>query len=176
MEFVELILKYMHRQFDGRAAVFLPEILFNESSREYSYVRKQLFEEYSNHAILRLPKGIYPNTNISMCALFITCRPNYDGKVLVYDMQSEKMKPEQLQDIKIFNGFIKAYREGNIDKRGSLLSIDQIRDKEYQINFGISVIKEKEQIETPSYYLSEANKVVSVIRNLLSEMEKEIYG
>lgn len=176
LEFVELILKSMNRQFDGRAAVLLPEIFFNKSSREYSYVRKQLFEEYSNHAILRLPIGIYPNTNISMCALFITCRPNYDGKVLVYDMQSEKMKPEQLQDIKIFNGFIKAYREGNIDKRGSLLSIDYIRETDYQIKFGISVIKEKEQMETPSYYLSEANKLVRDIRSLLSKMEKEING
>lgn len=175
LEFVELILKSMNRQFDGRAAILLPESFFNKSSREYSYVRKRLFEEYSNKAILRLPKGIYPNSNISMCALFLTCGPINDGKVLVYDMQSEKLKPEQLQDIKLFNGFIKAYREGNIDKKASLLPIDQIRGNDYQINFGVAVDKEKEQMGTPAYYLSEANKVVRDIRGLLTKMEKEIY-
>ena len=176
LEFVELILKSMNRQFVGRAAILLPESFFNKSSWEYSYVRKQLFEEYSNQAILRLPKGIYPNSNISMCALFLTCGPNNDGKVLVYDMQSEKLKPEQFQDIKLFNGFIKAYREGNIDKKGSLLPIDQIRDKEYQINFRTSVNKEIEQMKTPLYYWLEANKVVRDIRGLLTIMRKEING
>lgn len=176
LEFVELILKSMNYQFDGRAAMLLPESFFFKSSWEYSQVRKRLFEEYSNHAVLRLPKGIYPNSNISMCTLFLKCRPNYDGKVLVYDMQSENLKPEQLQNISVFNGFIRAYREGYIDKRGRLFSLDLIRDKEYQINFGVAIDKEKEQMETPSYYLLEANKVVRDIRSLLSKMEKEING
>ena len=99
LEFVELILKSLSYQFEGRAAMLLPESFFYKYGGEYRHIRKRLLEEYSNHAILRLPKGIYPNTNISMCAIFLRCRPSEDGKVLIYDMLSEKLKPEQLQDV-----------------------------------------------------------------------------
>lgn len=176
LEFVELILKSLSYQFEGRAAMLLPESFFYKSGWEYRHIRKFLFEEYSNHAILRLPKGIYPNTNISMCAIFLRCRPSEDGKVLIYDMQSEKLKPEQLQDVSVFNGFIKAYRDGVFGKKNYFLSLNQFRNDDYQINFGADNDSEKPQMETPSYYLLEANKIVREIRSLLSKMEKEING
>ena len=111
-----------------------------------------------------------------MCAIFLRCRPSEDGKVLIYDMLSEKLKPEQLQDVSVFNGFIKAYRDGVFGKKGYFLSLDQLRNDDYQIKFGVDNDSEKQQMETPSYYLLEANKVVREIRSLLSKMEKEING
>ena len=176
LAFVEMILKSLSYQFEGRAAILLPESFFYKSGWEYKQIHKRLFEEYSHHIILRLPKGIYPNTNISMCAIFFRCRPNDNGNVMVYDMQSEKLKPEQLQDVSIFNGFIKAYRDGVCDKRGYLLSLNQLRDDDYKLNFVSGNDSEKLQMEGPSYYLSEANKIVKDIRGLLSKMEKEIDG
>ena len=176
LEFVELILKSLSYQFEGRAAMLLPESFFYRSGWEYRHIRKRLFEEYSNHCILRLPKGIYTNTNISMCAIFLRCRPNDSGKVMVYDMQSEKLKPEQLQDISVFGGFIKSYRDGVCGKRGFLLSLNQLRDDEYQLNFGGGNDTEKQQMESPSYYLTEADKIAKDICALLSKMEKEING
>lgn len=176
LEFVELILKSLSYQLEGRAAMLLPESFFHKSGLEYKHIRKRLFEEYSNHCILRLPKGIYPNVNISMCAIFLRCRRNDNGKVMVYDMQSEKLKPEQLQDFSVFGGFIKSYREGVCGKRGFLLSLNQLRDDEYQLNFGGGNDTEKQQMESPSYYLTEANKIAKDIRALLSKMEKEING
>jgi type I restriction enzyme M protein len=176
LEFVELILKSLSYQLEGRAAMLLPESFFYKSGWEYRHIRKFLFEQYSNHAILRLPKGIYPNTNISMCAIFLRYRPNNNGHVLIYDMQSEKLKPERLQDVSVFDGFIKAYHDGVFGKKGYILSMDQLRNDDYQINFGVDNDSEKQQMETPSYYLKEANKVVKEIRSMLSKMEKEING
>lgn len=174
--FVDLILKSLSYQFEGRAALLLPESFFYKTGWEYREIRKRMFEEYSRHSILRLPKGIYPNSNISMCAIFLRCRRNNDGEVLIYDMQPEKLKPEQLQDISVFDGFLKAYREREWDKRSYILSLNQLRDNDYQINFGVDKNNEIQQMETPSYYLLEANKVVREIRSLLSKMEKEING
>ena len=91
-------------------------------------------------------------------------------------MQSEKLKPEQLQDVSVFNGFIKAYRDGVFGKKNYFLSLNQFRNDDYQINFGADNDSEKPQMETPSYYLLEANKIVREIRSLLSKMEKEING
>lgn len=176
LDFVELILKSLSYQFEGRAAMLLPESFFHKSGLEYRHIRKRLFEEYSNHCILRLPKGIYPNVNISMCAIFLRCRPNDNGKVMVNDMQSEKLKPEQLQNISVFDGFIKAYRNGVYGTREHLLSLNQLRNDDYQINFGGGNDSEKQQMESPSHYLREANKIVKDIRVLLSKMEKEING
>ena len=176
LEFVELILKSLSYLFEGRAAMLLPESFFYKSGWEYRNIRKFLFEEYSHHAILRLPKGIYPNTSISMCAIFLRYRPNNNGHVLIYDMQSEKLKPERLQDVSVFDGFIKAYHDGVFGKKGYILSMDQLRNDDYQINFGVDNDSEKPQMETPSNYLLEANKIVREIRSLLSKMEKEING
>ena len=61
-------------------------------------------------------------------------------------------------------------------KRGFLLSLNQLRDDEYQLNFGGGNDTEKQQMESPSYYLTEANKIAKDIRALLSKMEKEING
>jgi hypothetical protein len=91
-------------------------------------------------------------------------------------MQSEKLKTERLQDVSVFDGFIKAYHDGVFGKKGYFLSLDQLRNDDYQINFGVDNDSEKQKMETPSYYLSEANKVVREIRSLLSKMEKEING
>ncbi len=172
--FVELILQSLNFQFDGRAAILLPESFLYKSSWDYRQIRRRLFEEYNTQTILRLPKGIYPNTNISMCVIFLRCGRNTNERVLVYDMQKEKPNPEQLQSIAVFGGFIKAYREGIYDKRSILYSLDDIRDKNYDISFAIDYSQEKIQMETPSHYLAEANKTVRDIRTLLSKIEKEI--
>lgn len=173
-EFVKLILRSLSFQMDSRAAILLPESFFYKPGSEYRQVRRLIFEEYSNQAILRLPKGVYPNSNISMCAIFLRSRHSKDGKVLVYDMQSEKLKPEQLQNVLVFKDFITACREGGSGKRGILCSLSQLCDDDYQVKFGIDNDSEKEQMEAPSYYLLEANKVVREIRSLLSRMESEI--
>lgn len=96
--------------------------------------------------------------------------------MLIYDMQSEKLKPEQLQDVSVFNGFIKAYRDGVLGKKGYFLSLNQFRNEDYKINLCVDSDSEKPQMETPSNYLLEANKIVREIRSLLSKMEKEING
>ena len=97
--FVELILDQLKIQPGSRAAILLPESFLTKSSAEYSNARRRLFGNIDVHTILRLPKGIYPNNSLSMCVLFIKRSFVNESKVLVYDMQKQIMKPEQLQRI-----------------------------------------------------------------------------
>ena len=173
--FVDLILNSLSRQQGSRAAILLPESFLYKSSSDYRNTRRRLFENFDVHTILRLPKGIYPSTASSMCALFINGGLGRDRKVLVYDMQKEQLKPEKLQSIATYNGFIKTYRSRVLDKRSQYFSLDELKD-DYAINFGGESKKEPLQIETPSHYLMEANKIVKDIRGLLSKMGKEING
>ena len=174
LEFVDLILKSLSGQRNSRAAILLPESFLYKNSFEYQYFRKRLFEEYDLHTILRLPKGIYSNSSISMCAIFLTnkCR---DGKwVLLYDMLHEKMKSENLDNLNIFKDFIKAYRSREPQRRGQLISLDEIRNDGYTITFVKDKHHEEEKMESPAHYLVEANKVVREIRSLLKKIEFEV--
>lgn len=174
LEFVELIIKSLSLQSDSRAAILLPESFLYKNSLDYKNIRKRLFEEYNLHTILRLPKGIYPNSSISMCALFLSNNHNMDNRVLVYDMLPEKIKPEKLENLSIFKDFIETYRSRMPQKRGLLIRLDEIRDDDYKITFEREDHQDKEQMDTPSHYLSEANKVVREIRSLLAKMEKDV--
>lgn len=172
--FVELILNSLNVVYDSHAAIILPESFMSNSSSDYRNTRRRLFRDFYVYTILRLPKGIYPNTSLSMCVIFVKCKYDHNRDLLVYDMQSGKLNPEQLQSISVFDGFIKAYRSRSLDKRCYLYSLDEIRDKDYQLSFGLKREREQQQMDNPSHYLTEANKIVKDIRNLLSKMDKEI--
>lgn len=176
LEFVELILKSLSLQHDSRAAILLPESFLYKNSSDYRYIRKRLFEEYHLHTVLRLPKGIYPNSTISMCAIFLRNNINMNNRVLVYDMLLEKIKPEKLEDLSIFKDFIETYCSGMPQNRGVLIRLDEIRDDDYKITFVKDEHQEEKDMKSPSYYLVEANKTVRDIRSILSRIEKEIDG
>ena len=174
LEFVDLILKSLSGQRNSRAAILLPESFLYKNSFDYQYFRKRLFEEYDLHTILRLPKGIYSNSSISMCAIFLTNKCS-DGKwVLLYDLLHEKMKSENLDNLNIFKDFIKAYRSREPQRRGQLISLDEIRNDGYTITFVKDKHHEEEKVESPAHYLVEANKVVREIRSLLKKIEFEV--
>lgn len=174
LEYVELILKSLSLQRDSRAAILLPESFLYKNSSEYQNFRKRLFEEYDLHTILRLPKGIYPNSSISMCAIFLSNKCRDSKWVLLYDMLHEKIKPENLDNLNIFKDFIKAYRSREPQRRGQLISLDEIRNDGYTISFVKDKHHEDEKMETPTHYLVEANKVVREIRSLLKKIEFEV--
>ncbi len=175
-EFVELIVNALSLQPGSRAALLLPENFLFKSTLDYRNARKRLFEECHLHTILRLPQGIYPNTTISMCALFIERQRMNDDKVLVYDMQSVRQKPDQPRDYSIFKDFIRVYHNRTTDKRSSVITVDAIRNDDYRIAFDKDREQKETQLETPKQYLAEANKVVRDIGSLLSRLEKEING
>ena len=174
LEFVDLILKSLSPQRNSRAAILLPESFLYKNSYEYQYFRKRLFEEYDLHTILRLPKGIYPNSSISMCAIFLTNNRSDGNRVLLYDMQLEKMKSENLDNLNIFKDFIKTYRNREPQRRGQLISLDEIRNDDYTITFVKDKHQEEEKMESPAHYLEKANKVVREIRSLLKKIEFEV--
>ena len=176
LEYVGLILKSLSLQRDSRAAILLPESFLYKNSSEYQNFRKRLFEEYDLHTILRLPKGIYPNSSISMCAIFLSNKCRDSKWVLLYDMLHEKMKSENLDNLKIFKDFIKAYRSREPQRRGQLISLDEIRNDSYTINFVKEKRREEKKVESPEYILVEANRVVREIRSLLKKIEFEING
>lgn len=172
--FVELIVNSLSIQPGSRAALLLPENFLYKSSADYRHVRKQLFEECYLHTILRLPQGIYPNSTISMCALFIKRQRGNDDKVLLYDMQAGKQKPEQLQDISVFKDFIRSYHSRTVDRKSKMLSLEAIRNEDYKITFEEGKGLEEIRMGHPMQYLAEANKVVREIRCLLSRIVKEV--
>lgn len=175
-DFVELIANSLSLQPGSRAALLLPENFLYKTSSDYRRARKRLFEECYLHTILRLPQGIYTNSTIPMCALFIRRQRGGDGKVLVYDMKKGKQKPEQLWDISAFKDFNRTYHSRTADKRSKLIALDAIRSEDYRITFNDDRGQLEMQMETPMQYLDEANKVVREIRSLLARIDKEING
>lgn len=175
LDYIEYILKSLSSQSNSRAAILLPESFLNKASSDYRNIRKRLFEDYNLHTILRIPKGLNANSNISMCALFLTQGHNRDNRVLIYDMQSEIVKTEQQQEVK-FNGFIKAFRGRILDKRSSILTLEELRNENYKVSFRKGKQEYELQLDSPSAYLMEANKTVRDIRSLLVKIEKEING
>ena len=175
-EFVELIVNSLSLQPGSRAALLLPENFLYKSSLDYRSARKRLFEDFYLHTILRLPQGIYTNSTISMCALFIQRKKGIENKVLVYDMRFGKLKPEQPRDISIFKDFIRVYHSRTTNKRSSIIALDAIRNDDYRITFDKDSEQKEIQLETPMQYLVEANIVVRDIRSLLSRLEKEVNG
>lgn len=175
-DFVELIANSLSLQSGSRAALLLPENFLYKTSSDYRRARKRLFEECYLHTILRLPQGIYSNSSIPMCALFIKRQSGIGDNVLVYDMQREKQKPEQLQGMSAFKDFIRTYHSRTADKRSKIIALDAIRDEDYRITFSEKEEKLEMQMGTSVQYLTEANKVVKEIRSLLAKIEKEING
>lgn len=174
IEFVELILKSLSHHENSRAAMLLPESLLYRTAFEYKYLRKRLFEQYDLHTILRLPKGIFPNDSISMCCVFLNNRPSDDyHRVLVYDMQPLRIKTGGA-DLTVFKDFINTYKKGEPQKGGQLITLDEIRQNDYSITFIKGKSQEEEKMETPSFYLTEANRMVREIRNLLKKLEMEV--
>ena len=174
-DFVELILHSLSLQPSSRAAILLPDIFLYRNSSEYRQVRRHLFEDYNLHTILRFPKGVYPRSvNLSMCALFLQQGRSKDGKVLIYDMQAQNLKPEKLQNISAFNGFIKTYNNRMADKQSRFVTLDDLRHGDYIVTFGKKDHAEDLQIDTTEHYLLEANKIVKEIRSLLVRIEKEV--
>lgn len=173
IEFVELILKSLSLHGNSRAAILLPENFLYRTASEYKYLRKRLFEQYNLHTVLRLPKGIYPNDSISMCAIFLNNRPSDSHPVLVYDMQAVRMKTEGA-DLALFKDFINTYKTREPQKGGQLITLDEIRQNDYSITFVKDNSQEEEKLETPSFYLTEANRMVREIRSLLKKLEMEV--
>ena len=175
-EFVNLILNSLSPNNESRAALLLPESFFWVSTADYHNMRRRLFEDHDVYAILRLPKGIYNGSSISMCALFLYRNKNNGKKVLVYDMQSDKLDLETVNTCadNIFNGFKKAFWNGKLDKKSSFLSLNEIKDEGYRVSFQTGGAKEQKSVEDPSHYLAEANKIVKDIRILLSKIEREL--
>ena len=173
-DFVELIINSLSLQPESRAALLLPENFLSKSSADYRHARKRLFEDCFLHTILRLPQGIYPNSTISMCALFLKRQRGLDENVLLYDMQSGKGKQEQMQDISAFNDFIRIFHSRIVDRRSKIVALDSLRAEDYRITFDGGEEQEKKQMGTPMQHLTEANKVVRDIRSLLSRIEREV--
>lgn len=173
IEFVELIIKSLSLHGKSRAAILLPESFLYRTATDYKYLRKRLFEQYNLHTVLRLPQGIYPNDSISMCAIFLNNRPSDGHPVLVYDMQPVRMKSEGAE-FALFQDFINSYKTREPQKKGQLVSLDEIRNNDYSITFVKGKSEETEKLETPSFYLTEANRMVREIRSLLKKLELEV--
>lgn len=173
LEFVEKILKSLYRRSESRAALLLPEGFLNKTSIEYCNSRSHLFEEYDTHTILRLPKGLYPNSSVSMCAIFVRMGRSQD-RILVYDMQVGNQKLKQTQGVGMFDDFMRAYRDGILDQNSRYCSLGELREDGYNIAFEKDNRPKEDEINTPAYYMQEANKVVNEIRSLLRKIEKEI--
>jgi len=174
--FVELILNSLTPNRNSRAAILLPEGFLWNSQGLYQQMRCRLFEQFNLNTILRLPMGIYPNSSVSMCILFLNRQRFTTDYVLVYDMRSVKVKPEERNNISIFKDFISAYRDRVINDNSKWLSIEELKANEYKVNFENITEKEKERLESPKHYLMEANGIVKEMRSLLTKLEKEVDG
>ena len=85
---------YLNLGVGGRAAVILPDnALFEEGIA--AQIRRDLMDRCDLHTILRLPAGIFPNTNIKTSVLFFSKKGDDDVGATevtwIYDMRSHRI-------------------------------------------------------------------------------------
>jgi type I restriction enzyme M protein len=159
----------------GKAGIVIPEGILFQSNNAFTAVKQDLLQNFNLHTILSLPSGVFlPYSAVKTNVLFFE-RKGGTQDIWYYEINLEKKltknKPiqyEQLQD------FVNLYKERSITKNSWLVSINEIRERGYDIS-AKNPTKQKEIIhKAPKDILQDIQSNDKSINILLSEINNLI--
>jgi len=121
----------------GRAAVIVPAGVLFSSSKAHLKIRKLLLEKCNLDAIVYLPPGIFkPYSGVSTAVLFFT-KGGKTENIWLYDMRNDgfslddKRSPIKEDDIP---DVLKKFPKREKSEQSTVITIDEIKENEYQFN------------------------------------------
>ena len=137
----------------GRCAVVLPQGVLFRGGKE-GEIRKKLVESDKLDAIITLVGGVFYSTGVSACILFLSNNKeeSHRERICMIDA-SEIYTPQRAQNImtesdiqKVFN-YYKAYED--VIDRVKVVSLDDIRSKQYSLAINNYIEKKQEETVPP---------------------------
>lgn len=135
----------------GRAAVVLPQgVLFREN-KEYE-MRKQLIESDKLECVITLANNLFYGAGIPACLLIFRDRKssNKAGKVLMIDasnIYTKKRAQNELSDDDVKTIFNLYSDYLNINEVTKIVSIDEIREKDYTLSVSRYIERKAEEMK-----------------------------
>lgn len=138
---------------NGRCAVVLPQGVLFRGGKEGD-IRKKLVESDKLEAIITLVGGVFYSTGVSACILFLSNskEESHRNRICMIDA-SEIYTPQRAQNImtesdiqKVFD-YYKAYED--VIDRVKVVSLDDIRSKQYSLAINNYIEKKQEETVPP---------------------------
>ncbi|MGG1554571.1 type I restriction-modification system subunit M [Paenibacillus ferrarius] len=170
----------------ARAAVVLPDNVLVQGG-DGQRIRADIMEKCNLHTILRLPTGIFYAQGVKTNVLFFDRGITDEGntkEVWFYDMRTNMDsfgKRNQLNE-EHFDLFVQAYKAEDRtkidDERWTVVSREQIRDKNYNLNLGLiaddSLISDDnlpDPIEIGEEVVAQLEEAVDLIMSVVKELK-----
>ena len=185
LNFLQHIYRSLKKNGQARAGVVLPDNVLFESN-DGQDIRKDLLNKCNLHTILRLPTGIFYSRGVTTNVLFFTRgktdKNNTEG-VWIYDLRTNMPSFGKTSPLKHkhFEDFIEAYQAEDRtevdDKRWSYHSIEEIEEKDYNLDIGLiqdDDITTHEDLPEPIEATKEAIGELEEASGLLDEVLTEL--
>lgn len=170
--FLELI--YNKLIIGGQAAVIVPTGVLFGSSKAHLYIRKLLLEKCQLEAIIYLPGGVFkPYSGVSTAVLIFT-KGGHTDNVWLYDLQNDgfslddKRDPINETDIP---DVLKKFPKRKESKQSLILSIDEIKENDYNLNVNRYFDKSEPQEEVD---IQETYEKMNELKKDQEKFEKQI--
>ncbi|RDU69449.1 type I restriction-modification system subunit M [Helicobacter cholecystus] len=137
----------------GRMGVVLPHgVLFRGSAE--GKIRTQLIEENLLDAVIGLPANLFYGTSIPACILIFK-RDREQSDILFIDASKEFEKGKRQNKLtqENINKILTTYKQRKtIEKYSSLVSLEEIKDNDYNLNIPryVDTFEEEEEVDIPS--------------------------
>jgi len=173
--FLALIIKILKK--DGRASVVLPDgSLFGEGVK--ARIKQELLTKCNLHTIVRLPKGVFnPYTGISTNLLFFE-KGKPTKEIWYYEMPYPKgiknFSKSRPIDIRHFDDIKKWWKDRKKNKFAWKVSIDEINERNFNIDIKNAHVTEAEKVFTTEEILVKIDTSFQKSTNLLVEIKKAL--
>ena len=174
--FVAVILHRLKKT--GRAAILLPEGFLTSVDNAKISLKKKLLSEFNLHTIVKLPNTTFaPYATVATNILFIEAgKPTekiwfYQHKVPKGQKNYSKTKPIQLSE---FNKEIEWWNNREVNDRAWLVTLDDIVNKGYKIDFKNPKALDDEESWDPQELLKDIVDSYDYISKLWQEVRFDI--
>jgi type I restriction enzyme M protein len=154
---------------DGECGIVVPDgVLFQQSAAKR--VRKFLLENFNLHTILILPIGAFhPYTTVTTNVLFFENTSSTD-EVHYYDLRTdiENIKKSNPLTLEHFSDFLEKYRTEEESERYFKVSIDEIQNNEYSLNY-----KDYKEFDNGDENLPEPEELLTELISLQEQISEE---
>ena len=150
----------------GKGAVIVPTGVLFGSSKAHLEIRKLLLEKCQFEAIIYMPTGVFkPYAGISTAVLIFT-KGGKTKNIWLYDMKSDGFSLDDKRTPTIKNDIpdiLKKYPKRESSENSVLVSIDEIKKKNYSLNMGFYIDNFKPEEEV------DIQNTVNIIKKLKTE-------
>lgn len=171
-----LALQYVMRyvKTGGRVGIVLPEgqILFGGGA--FQKIREELLEKFNLHTIVSLPQGVFAQmgAGVKTNLLFFE-KTGPTKEIWYYELEGKFTKKQVIQDHH-FDDALKKYKNREISENSWLVTIDEIKKKNFDISPKNPNKKDNEELPEPKILLDRISERDRIIENIISSLREYV--